>query len=161
MNMLHTQKRRCCLVAHISFYFVTLCRNNKHNKKLASFTVVCFKGWQCDFFIHEFFSSSITSICTIFWYIVSIRLLKSLFGVSVCRSLVSLTPAWITTAATAAMFSSSSTFCFLSWACFTSSSWICLSTASSSSCTECCTFKQHGLCASPLFLQTLGPWFPN
>ncbi len=22
-------------------------------------------------------------------------------------------------------------------------------------------FKQHGLCASPLFLQTLGPWFPN
>ncbi len=22
-------------------------------------------------------------------------------------------------------------------------------------------FKQHGFCASPLFLQTLGPWFPN
>ncbi len=22
-------------------------------------------------------------------------------------------------------------------------------------------FKQHGICASPLFLQTLGPWFPN
>ncbi len=22
-------------------------------------------------------------------------------------------------------------------------------------------FKQHGCCASPLFLQTLGPWFPN
>ncbi len=22
-------------------------------------------------------------------------------------------------------------------------------------------FKQHGLCASPLFLQNLGPWFPN
>ncbi len=22
-------------------------------------------------------------------------------------------------------------------------------------------FKQHGLCAYPLFLQTLGPWFPN
>ena len=22
-------------------------------------------------------------------------------------------------------------------------------------------FKHHGLCASPLFLQTLGPWFPN
>ncbi len=22
-------------------------------------------------------------------------------------------------------------------------------------------FKQHGSCASPLFLQTLGPWFPN
>ncbi len=31
---------------------------------------------------------------------VSIRLLKSLFSVSVCRSLVSLAPAWITTAAT-------------------------------------------------------------
>ncbi len=31
---------------------------------------------------------------------VSIRLLKSLFSVSVCHSLVSLTPAWITTAAT-------------------------------------------------------------
>ncbi len=31
---------------------------------------------------------------------VSIRLLKSLFSVSVCRILVSLTPAWITTAAT-------------------------------------------------------------
>ncbi len=22
-------------------------------------------------------------------------------------------------------------------------------------------FKQHGFCASPLFLQNLGPWFPN
>ncbi len=22
-------------------------------------------------------------------------------------------------------------------------------------------FKQHGFCVSPLFLQTLGPWFPN
>ncbi len=22
-------------------------------------------------------------------------------------------------------------------------------------------FKQHGFCASPLFLQTLGPWFPS
>ncbi len=22
-------------------------------------------------------------------------------------------------------------------------------------------FKQHGFCASPVFLQTLGPWFPN
>ncbi len=22
-------------------------------------------------------------------------------------------------------------------------------------------FKQHGFCTSPLFLQTLGPWFPN
>ncbi len=22
-------------------------------------------------------------------------------------------------------------------------------------------FKRHGFCASPLFLQTLGPWFPN
>ncbi len=22
-------------------------------------------------------------------------------------------------------------------------------------------FKQHGFCASPLFIQTLGPWFPN
>ncbi len=22
-------------------------------------------------------------------------------------------------------------------------------------------FRQHGFCASPLFLQTLGPWFPN
>ncbi len=22
-------------------------------------------------------------------------------------------------------------------------------------------FKQHGFCAAPLFLQTLGPWFPN
>ncbi len=22
-------------------------------------------------------------------------------------------------------------------------------------------FKQHGFCAPPLFLQTLGPWFPN
>ncbi len=22
-------------------------------------------------------------------------------------------------------------------------------------------FNQHGFCASPLFLQTLGPWFPN
>ncbi len=35
---------------------------------------------------------------------ISIRLLKSLFSVSVCRSLVSLTPTWITTAAT--LFSS-------------------------------------------------------
>ncbi len=22
-------------------------------------------------------------------------------------------------------------------------------------------FKQHGFCASPLYIQTLGPWFPN
>ncbi len=27
--------------------------------------------------------------------------------------------------------------------------------------TDCGNFKQHGFCASPLFLQTLGPWFPN
>ncbi len=26
---------------------------------------------------------------------------------------------------------------------------------------ETLDFKQHGFCASPLFLQTLGPWFPN
>ncbi len=35
------------------FYFVTLCKINKHNKKLVHFTVVCFNDWQCDFFIHE------------------------------------------------------------------------------------------------------------
>ncbi len=27
--------------------------------------------------------------------------------------------------------------------------------------TDCGNFKQHGFCASPLFLQTRGPWFPN
>ncbi len=27
--------------------------------------------------------------------------------------------------------------------------------------TDCGNFMQHGFCASPLFLQTLGPWFPK
>ncbi len=27
--------------------------------------------------------------------------------------------------------------------------------------TDCENFKQHGFCVSPLFLQTLAPWFPN
>ncbi len=51
-NVAHTEEAMLSGGTY-EFYFVTLCKINKHNKKLVHFTVVCFNNWQCDFFIHE------------------------------------------------------------------------------------------------------------